>query len=62
MSPEKGETVKNTISFPKEIYDRVKKLAEGERRSINQQVVRLVEIALNTLENQVSEADSNDLQ
>jgi hypothetical protein len=37
------EVVKSTIPFPKEIYERVKKLADKERRSINQQIIYMLE-------------------
>jgi len=36
------EIVKSTIPFPKEIYEKVKKLADKERRSINQQIIYML--------------------
>lgn len=50
MSTDKPKVIKNTISFPVEIYEKIKQLADQERRSVNQQVVRLCELALETLE------------
>lgn len=37
------EIVKSTIPFPIEVYEKVKKLAEKERRSINQQIIYMLE-------------------
>ena len=51
MSPkEKG--VRNTVTFPAELYEEIKKLAEDERRSISQQILYLCELGLEQVRKQ----------
>lgn len=39
----KEDIVKMTIPFPKEIHEKVKHLADKERRSMNQQIIYMLE-------------------
>lgn len=45
MALEKNGNKVRTISMPKELWDRLKELADRERRSVNGQVIFLVEEA-----------------
>ena len=40
---EKDKGVRNTITFPTDLYEKLKLLAEKEHRSISQQVIKLCE-------------------
>lgn len=44
MSKEKS--VRNTVSFPIDMYEQIKKLAEDENRSISQQIIHLCKLGL----------------
>ena len=44
MMADKG--VRNTITFPSEVYAEIKQMAEDENRSISQQIVYLCRYAL----------------
>lgn len=37
------ETVKMTVPFPKSVHEKVKRLADTERRSMNQQIIYMLE-------------------
>lgn|GEM_PF-4368993 len=37
------ETVKMTVPFPKSVHEKVKHLADKERRSMNQQIIYMLE-------------------
>ncbi len=47
MMADKG--VRNTITFPSEVYEEIKRLAEDENRSISQQVIYLCRTAIQQL-------------
>ena len=40
---DKDKGVRNTITFPVELYEKIRILAEKEHRSISQQVLKLCE-------------------
>ncbi len=53
--PKKEKGVRNTVTFPVDLYERITKLASEERRSISQQILYLCELGLEQLEKQKSQ-------
>lgn len=41
-----GDLIRTSVSVPKDIYEKIEKLAVAERRSISSQIVVLIELAL----------------
>lgn len=44
------ETVRNTVTFPIKLYEKIKQMAEADHRSVSQQIIYLCEVAIAKLE------------
>lgn len=52
-----GEIVDTRVRIPKELYERIKALAVRDRRSINSEMVVLLERAVRSAERETEEED-----
>ena len=43
-----GDLIRTSASIPKDIYEKIEKRAQAERRSISSEIVVLLELALET--------------
>lgn len=43
-----SENIRTTLTLPKELWEKLKKLSDDERRSINAQTIKIIEEYFNT--------------
>ena len=58
VSEDPDERVDTRMRIPRDLYKRIKALATAERRSINAEVIVLLEIAVKRKEKEISEGNS----